>query len=62
MDENERHLEELVIELADQRERATEGSPQYKEAEAALDRLEAMHPKLVPHMLEEYQANKGYEA
>jgi hypothetical protein len=56
-----RQLEELVIELAVQRERATEGSADYREADEALDRLEALHPKLVPHMLEEYMSDRGYE-
>jgi hypothetical protein len=56
-----RQLEEMVIELAVQRDRAEEGSTKYREAVAALDRLEALHPKLVPHMLEEYISNRGYE-
>ena len=57
-----RQLEELVIELADQRERAKEGSELYREADEALDRLCKLHPQLVPHMLEEYWSNQGYEA
>jgi hypothetical protein len=60
-DEKERQLEELVIELAVQRDRAEEGSPKYNEAIDALERLVAMHPKLVPHMLEEYLLNRGDE-
>jgi hypothetical protein len=56
-----RQLEELVTELAVQRDRAEEGSAKYNEAVTALDRLETLHPKLVPHMLEEYMSNRGYE-
>jgi len=56
-----RQLEELVIELAVQRDRAEEGSLKYNEALYALERLEAMHPKAVPHMLEEYMLNRGDE-
>ena len=56
-----RQLEELVIELAVRRDRAEEGSARYNEAIEALRRLETMHPKLVPHMLEEYLLNRGDE-
>lgn len=58
---NTTQLEEMVIELAVQRDRAEEGSAKYNEAIEALERLEAMHPKLVPHMLEEYMLNRGHE-
>jgi hypothetical protein len=61
MDEKERHLEELVIELAVQRDRAEEGSAPYNEAIESLRTLQAMHPKLVPHMMEEYLLNRGDE-
>jgi hypothetical protein len=54
-------LEEWVIELAVQRDRAEEGSDKYNEAIYALQRLMAMHPTRVPHMLEEYNLNRGYE-
>jgi len=54
-------LEEWVIELAVQRDRAEEGSEKYNEALYALERLMEMYPTRVPHMLDEYNLNCGYE-
>jgi hypothetical protein len=48
-----------VIELAVQRERAEEGSVPSTRRPTRPSTGWALHPKLVPHMLEEYQFKQG---